>query len=117
MQKDEKPEAWREAMDLAAEIYKRIASFPTVEIEGLAAQIRQAAIQLPTNIALAAESSYTSEVMHYLSIARNNARELDTLLIIARDLGHLEEAECSTMRDKVEQIRNLVVDHFKLSDN
>ena len=43
MQKDEKPEAWREAMDLAAEIYKRIASFPTVEIEGLAAQIRQAA--------------------------------------------------------------------------
>jgi four helix bundle protein len=115
MQMKEKPEVWRTAMDFAVGIYKRTESFPAEEIGGLAAQMRQAAMQLPTNIALAAESDYTSDVMHYLSIARHAARELDTLLIIAQDLNHLEEAECSMMRERVEQIRNMMTQHFKLS--
>ena len=116
MQPEEKPEVWRKAMDFAVEIYKRTASFPADEIEGLAAQIRQAAMQIPTNIMLAAESDYTSEVLHFLSIARYAARELDTLLIIAQDLNHLEETECSLMRETLEHIRNMIVEHFKLPD-
>jgi four helix bundle protein len=114
MQPGNKPEVWRKAMDLAVAIYRRTESFPVDEAEGLTAQIRQAAMRLPTNIGLAAESVYTSEVMDSLSAARLAARELDTLLIVANDLGHLEEAECSAMRGTVEQIRDMLAAHFKL---
>ncbi|MGA9995609.1 MAG: four helix bundle protein [Pyrinomonadaceae bacterium] len=116
MQFEERPEVWRKAMDVAIEIYKRTASFPAVEIEGLAAQIRQAAMQLPTNIGLAAESDYTSEVLHFLSNARHAAHEIDTLLIIAQDLNHLNETECSMMRENIERIRDMMAAHFKLPD-
>jgi four helix bundle protein len=102
MQPEERPEVWQEAIEFAVQLYKRTQSFPANEIEGLAAQMRQAAMQIPTNIELAAKSNYTSEVIHFLSIARHAACELDTLLIVAQDLGHLEETECSRMRETVE---------------
>lgn len=116
IQPDERSEVRRLAMDLATEIYKRTTSFPAIEIEGLAAQIRKAAIQLPTNISLADESKYTSEVIDFLSNARSNARELDTLLIIAQDLNYLEETECSTMRDEIDNIREMMAERFKLPE-
>jgi hypothetical protein len=71
-------------------------------------------MRLPTNIGLAAESVYTSGVMDFLSNARLAARELDTLLIVARDLGHLGDADCSAMRETVERIRSAMTDHFKV---
>lgn len=114
---DEKPEVWRSAMDLAAELHKRTASFSGEEKEGVAAQIREAAVQVPTNIMLAAESDYTSDVLHYLSQSRWALRELDTFLIVAQDLTHLDEAESSTMRQTVENIRTEMARHFKIADN
>jgi four helix bundle protein len=43
--------AWQKAMDLVEQIYAATADFPRAETYGLTAQIRRAAISMPSNIA------------------------------------------------------------------
>jgi four helix bundle protein len=54
-QKDKKPHrnlvAWQKAMDLVMEIYRITKGFPETELYGLTAQLRRAAISVPSNIA------------------------------------------------------------------
>jgi four helix bundle protein len=44
-------EAWRIAMDAVEETYKVSADFPRTETYGLTAQMRRAAVSVPSNIA------------------------------------------------------------------
>jgi len=43
-------EVWNRAMDLAAEVYKITSELPKTETFGLVAQMRRAAVSLPSNI-------------------------------------------------------------------
>jgi len=43
--------SWQKAMDLVIAIYQMTASFPKAEMFGLIAQLRRAAVSVPSNIA------------------------------------------------------------------
>jgi four helix bundle protein len=43
--------AWQKAMDLVEVVYQLSSSFPHEELYGLIAQIRRAAVSIPSNIA------------------------------------------------------------------
>lgn len=76
---------------LATDVYKLTKNFPKEEIFGLTAQIRRCAVSIPSNIAEGAARSGPREFAQFLSIARGSASELDTQLLIAADLGYIEE--------------------------
>jgi four helix bundle protein len=86
----ERLEVWQEAMALVEMIYSCSSLFPDAERFGLTAQIRRAAVSVPSNIAEGAARRSTREYLRYLSIARGSLSELDTQFQIAARLGYVQ---------------------------
>ena len=57
---------------------------------GLTNQMRRAAISVPCNIAEGAARSTKKEMLQFLAIARGSLSELETQVIIAKELGYIE---------------------------
>ena len=79
---------WQRAMSLVEQVYACSATFPDSERFGLTAQMRRAAISIPSNTAEGAARRSTPEYLRFLSIARGSLSELDTQLQIAARLGY-----------------------------
>ena len=81
-------DAWKQAMRLVKATYLITQAFPPEERYGLTAQMRRAAVSIPSNLAEGAVRS-RKEFAQYVSISRGSLSELETQTIIARDLGYL----------------------------
>ena len=82
-------EIWQRAMELVELVYAMSSRFPDAERFGLTAQMRRAAISVPSNIAEGAARRSTLEYQRFLSIARGSLSELDTQMHIAQRLGYV----------------------------
>ena len=79
---------WQRAMILVREIYALTRQFPPDERFGLTAQLRRAAVSVPSNIAEGHERETTGDYIRFVSIAEGSLAEARTPLRIAADLGY-----------------------------
>ena len=79
--------AWQKSMDLCKAIYALSSLFPDSERFGLTAQIRRAAVSVPSNIAEGYGRNRTHDYMRFLDIARGSLCEVETQLMLAKELG------------------------------
>lgn len=84
---------WQEAMDLVKMIYQSSSSFPESENFGLKSQIRRAAISVPSNIAEGAARTSAKEFLQFLSISRGSLSEVETQMLISKNLGYLKNPD------------------------
>ena len=84
---------WRDAMRLVRLCYRLTHAFPKQELFGLTAQIRRSATSVPANIAEGNGRFTRGDYVRFLSIAHGSLRELETHLLVARDLGLLADGE------------------------
>ena len=97
--------AWQEAMRLVEMVYQHTAAFPKREIFGLSAQLRRAAVSVPSNIAEGAARNSTRELFQFLGIANGSLAELQTQLDIAVRLGFIrQDTECTEQALRVGKI-------------
>jgi four helix bundle protein len=75
-------------MDLAEAVYRCTADLPKNETYGLSAQMRRAAVSVPSNIAEGQARSSSKEFLQFISISLGSLAELETQLEIARRLGY-----------------------------
>ena len=107
MRPHHKLEAWNQAVELVAEVYRKTDSFPKEERYGLTSQIRRAAVSIPANIAEGAARFSSKEFAGFLSNAQGSASELETELLIAHRLGYLDEPNFSRLISQLERIGRL----------
>ena len=93
-------------MALVRAVYEATKTFPSEEFYGLTAQIRRSAVSIPSNIAEGAARSSDREFAHYLSIAKGSLSELETQLLIGKDLGYLQGDE--NLFDVLEHVSRLI---------
>ena len=80
---------WQKSMDHVAAIYVATKAFPNEELFGIVSQMRRAAVSIPSNIAEGYGRLYDKETVKFLSNALGSASELETQLIISKDLGFI----------------------------
>src|SRR5437588_5789078 len=78
---------WQKGIALAKTVYQLTSKFPPEEKFGLVAQMRRAAVSIPSNIAEGQARHTTGEFIQGISHAEGSLAELDTQLTIAVELA------------------------------
>ena len=84
---------WQRAIQVCVAIYRLTKSFPREEIYGLSNQLRRASVSVPSNIAEGYGRLTREQYRHFLGIAKGSNLELQTKLVIARELGFSDPQE------------------------
>lgn len=86
-------EVWQEAHRLTLLIYKLSKRFPKEELYGLISQTRRAAISVELNIAEGYGRYHFAEEIKFLLNARGSIAEVQSCLLIAKDLKFAKPEE------------------------
>ncbi|HZH40812.1 MAG TPA: four helix bundle protein [Gemmatimonadales bacterium] len=84
---------WQRGIDLVESVYKATKSFPRHEMYGLTAQLRRAAVSVPSNIAEGHGRRHLGDYLHHLSMANGSLFELETQLLVAQRLTYLPASD------------------------
>ena len=94
-----KLDVWKNSIELTKQIYKITERFPKVEIYGLSNQLRRASVSIASNIAEGCARKSSMEKRRFLEISRSSLVEIDTQLIIAKELEYTDEDELNRLNE------------------
>lgn len=94
---------WKKAKELAVRIYKATQQGKFVKDFSLTQQIGRSSISISCNIAEGFERGSQKEFIQFLYIAKGSAGELRTQLLLATELGYLDEKISKDLRNEVIQ--------------
>jgi len=106
-------DVWNAAMELAGQIYTLTAQFPKEELYGLTSQTRRCAVSIPSNIAEGAARNSKKEFIQFLHIALGSVAELETQLILARNMGFISETSPFSRIEKVRMMLSGLIRFLK----
>jgi four helix bundle protein len=86
---------WQKGMQLVKEIYLLTEMFPKDEMYGLSSQLQRASVSIPSNIAEGYVRKHKKEYLHHLSISLGSAAEIETQLLICKELKKFEHLDFS----------------------
>lgn len=107
MHKYKELKLWQKSIDLVTDIYLSTRSFPDSEKFGLISQINRAAVSIPSNIAEGAGRNSDKEFLQFLSIAQASSYELETQLIISKNLTYLSIEDLDKLTVQIEEIQKM----------
>lgn len=99
---------WQKGLQLVKQIYLLTQSFPAEEKFGLTAQMRRAAVSVPSNIAEGQARQTTGEFVQFLAIAKGSLAELETQLILSAELGFCNEGEAAAVLEVITQLQKML---------
>ena len=99
---------WQKAHRCTLEIYRHTQSFPAEERFGLTAQLRKAAVSVPSNIAEGCGRDSERDFARFLSIAAGSASEAEYQLLLARDLGYLADKIYRQLDAQINEVKRML---------
>jgi four helix bundle protein len=99
---------WQKGIEIVKDIYILTRKFPKEELYGLTSQMRRAAISMPSNIAEGFKRYHSKEYSQFLHITMGSAAELETQLIIAKELKMISEEELNIISEKLDHISKMI---------
>lgn len=98
---------WMKAIELVSDVYKTTSDFPDREKYNLVNQIQRAAISIPSNIAEGAGRNSNKSFVQFLAIAHGSTYELETQLIISKNLGYLLDSDLDRLINKLYEVQKM----------
>lgn len=99
---------WQKAVHLVVTIYEATERFPTSERFGLGAQMRRAAVSMPSNIAEGAARKGRKEYRQFVYTARGSLSEPDTQVEIACQLGYPAAEATFKLQAEMDEVSRLL---------
>src|SRR3972149_9231983 len=110
---------WQQSIILVKEIYILTSKFPKSEIFGLMSQMRRAVVSIPSNIAEGYGRRSHKEYLQFYAISYGSALELETQLIISKQLGLAEKNNFTESERLLEEVIKMlyVMVHYERRKN
>ena len=99
---------WKEGHKLVLLVYKYTDNFPPKESFSLTDQMRRAVISITSNIAEGFSRTSVKEKCQFYSVAQGSLTELQNQLLIARDIGYLEENKFQDAANQTVVVNKLI---------
>lgn len=97
-------EIWKLSRKFCSDIYIITSSFPDSEKFGLTNQLRRASVSVPSNIAEGCSRSSNKDFSRFLEIAIGSIYEIETQLLIAFDLGYINQIKVDELCFNIDRI-------------
>ena len=108
MRDHSKLRAFELADEVALLVYRATRSFPRDEQFGLIAQMRRAAVSIPSNIVEGCARQTTADYLRFLDIAFGSFRELEYQLSLAHRLGYLNDDSYLALQTKCTELSKVL---------
>lgn len=99
---------WQRSFDLCKRVYRLSRSFPADERFGLVAQVRRATVSIPSNIAEGHSRDTTRDYLRFLWMAKGSLAEVETQLMLARELGFGNTDETEAVLVELDEIGRML---------
>ncbi|REC79189.1 four helix bundle protein [Chryseobacterium elymi] len=99
---------WQKSIVLAKNVYIICQEISNDEKYGLISQIKRSAVSIPSNIAEGSGRNGSKEFNHFLAVALGSAFELQTQLILVRELNLLSEEKINALLSEVSEIQRMI---------
>nr|WP_298654918.1 four helix bundle protein [uncultured Flavobacterium sp.] len=99
---------WKKGIVLVVKVYQLTKAFPSEELYALTSQIKRASVSIPSNIAEGYGRNTDKSFSHFIDISRGSLCELETQLIIAKELGFVVDFELYN------EILELIIEESKM---
>jgi four helix bundle protein len=101
-------DSWQLAMEIVVEAYRISRAFPPTEKFGLTAQVRRAAVSIPSNIAEGHHRLGPGEYRRFVSIARGSVAEVETQLAVAVALGFINSEQTAAPLSQLDRLSKML---------
>ncbi|MBU1031537.1 four helix bundle protein [Patescibacteria group bacterium] len=99
---------WQKSIQLVKGIFVLTDKLPKSEIYGLVSQMRRAAVSIPSNIAEGYGRRSTKEYAQFYSIAYGSTLELETQMIVCKELGLVEKQNIMKSELLLEEVAKML---------
>ena len=106
-------DAWQLAMDIVTDVYRLTRALPAEERFGLSAQLRRAAVAIPSNIAEGHSRIGGGEFRRFVSIARGSGAEVETQIAVAVALGLIVADEITSVSSKLDRLSKMLFSLYR----
>lgn len=98
---------WQKSIDMVTRIYALTRDFPQNEKFGLVSQINRSAVSIPSNIAEGAGRNSDKEFVYFLAIAHASSFELETQLIISKNLNYISLEHLGELTERITELQKM----------
>lgn len=102
-------EVWKRAVNFATSVYDVTNTFPKAEQYGLTSQLRRASVSISSNIAEGAARHSTKEFVQFLYQALGSATEIETQLIISKNLEYVDDKSYKQLSADQEEVSKMLI--------
>ena len=99
---------WQKSIEIVKDIYEITKCFPKEEIYGLTTQMRRCAISVPSNIVEGFKRYHAKEYKQFLYIALGSLAELETQIVIPKEVGLIEDSTLDSVNEKLDHISKML---------
>jgi len=101
-------EIWKRSRVFSSKIYEVTSKFPDSERFGLTNQLRRASVSIPSNIAEGSSRNSNKDFSRFLEIAIGSAYEIETQLLISKDLNLVSEETLELLISELIEITKMM---------
>ena len=99
---------WQKSLLLASKVYMLTEKLPSKERFGLISQINRSVVSIPSNIAEGSGRNSNKQFSYFLSISQGSAYELETQLLICKELNYFQKKEIEATTDLIQEIQKML---------
>ena len=99
---------WRASMDLVGDVYRLCGVFTPEERFGLSAQIKRAAVSIPSNIAEGSRRGSKKDYHHFLLIFFGSGSELETQIEVSKNLPFGKKLDFTLIDSLLDEVMKML---------